>query len=303
VVGGFQGAKAPQPRLYQYAGASPLVWPLQALKVMAVTKSESRPLAHSPTRPLAHVLACGRMGEQPELPVQPSTTRPRAHDGADIDDYTLDVTAAAALLGRSENTVRRLIREGELPAWQVHGPQTLEYRLRKADVLDVRQRRSTKAPTHPLTHAPTHAPTHPLVHEHERVGASDAGASQPAASPVSAAAAGVAGVQALIEQATAPLVEANRHLQEANERLSAQLVSQAEELGRLRERLAAAEVVDEAGAVGKQLSTPLGTAQGSHDRGALWDELAAHVRPAPSRPQPEPQPPPRRSLIHRLLRR
>jgi len=195
------------------------------------------------------------MREPPELPLQPPTTRSRAHDKEDADDYVLDVTAAAALLGRSENTVRRLIREGELPAWQVQGTQALEYRLREADVLDVRRRRSTKTPTHPLTYS--------LAHERAEV--SDEGEPQPTASLVNTATAGVAGVQALIEQATAPLVEVNRRLQDANERLSAQLVSQAEDLGRLRERLAATEAVDEA--------------------------------------RPLPEPPLRRSLIQRLLRR
>jgi len=241
------------------------------------------------------------MREPPKLPLQPPTTRSRAHDKEDADDYVLDVTAAAALLGRSENTVRRLIREGELPAWQVQGTQALEYRLREADVLDVRRRRSTKAPTHPLTHSPAHSLTRTLAHE--RADLSDGEEPQPAASPVNAAAAGVAGVQALIEQATAPLTEANRHLQDANERLSAQLVSQAEELGRLRERLAAAEVVDDARVVQEQMSTPPVSAQGSDDHGALWDGLAAHAQPVPPQLQLEPEPSPRRSLIQRLLHR
>jgi len=241
------------------------------------------------------------MREPTELPLQPPTTRSRAHDKEDADDYVLDVTAAAALLGRSENTVRRLIREGELQAWQVHGPQALEYRLREADVLDLRRRRSTKAPTHPLTHSPAHSSTRPLAHQRAEV--SDGGEPQPTASPVNAAAAGVAGVQALIEQATAPLVEANRRLQDANERLTEQLVSQAEELGRLRERLAAAEVVDEAAAVEEQPGTSARVARDSDNRGALWDELAAYARPSPPQPQHKPEPPPRRSLIRRLLHR
>ncbi len=101
------------------------------------------------------------MEEPPEPPTQAPTTHPRAHNGADLDGYALDVTFAAALLGRSENTVRRLIREGELPARQVHGAQALEYRLREADVLDVRRHRSTKALTHPLTHSAAQSPTRP----------------------------------------------------------------------------------------------------------------------------------------------
>jgi len=220
---------------------------------------------------------------------EPPATRPRAHDSKDMSAYTLDVAAAATQLGRSENTVRRLIRAGDLPAMQVQGTRSLEYRLREADVCEALGRLDALAPSHSRAHG--------------RVGTSGEGKPHPSANAVSTAAAGVAGVQALIEQATAPLIAANRRLQDANERLTDQLMGQAEELGRLRERLHAAEVVDEAQPEEGLLGTPMSAARRFDDRSALWDELAAHVQPAPAMPQPAPEPPTRRSLIQRLLRR
>lgn len=259
-------------------------------------------LHDAPTRPRAHVLACDPMEELCEPPIQSPTTRPRAHDGVGMSDGTLDVTAAAKLLGRSENTVRRLIRAGELPADQVNGTRAVEYRLREADVRDALGRLGAKASSRSWARGRLDAYTHDgrAGASHDgRVGASSGG-EVPA--PTSAAAAGVAGVQALIEQATAPLVEANRRLQDANERLTDQLMRQAEEVGRLRERQKDAEVVRTTQPAEGHLGTPPSPAPRSDDPGALWAALAAHVRPALA-PPPAPAPVPtlRRSLLWRLL--
>jgi len=254
------------------------------------THAPTHPRTHAPTHPRTHVLACDLMGEPCEPPNQSPTTRPRTHDDAGVDAYTLDVTAAATLLGRSENTVRRLIRAGELPADQVNGTRAVEYRLREADVRDALGRLGTKASSRSWARGRLDA----YMHD-GRVGTSSVGE---APAPTSAAAAGVAGVQALIEQATAPLVEANRRLQDANERLTDQLMRQAEELGRLREHQKDAEAVRTTQPAEGHMDTPSSRAPRSDDPGALWAALAAHVRPPPAAP-PEPTPVPtlRRSLL------
>jgi len=229
-----------------------------------------------------------------ESPIQSPTTRPRTHDGVGVSDDTLDVATAARLLGRSENTVRRLIRTGELPADQVNGTRAVEYRLREADVRDALGRLDAKASSRSWARGRLDAYTHD-----GRVGTSSVGE---APAPTSAAGAGVAGVQALIEQATAPLVEANRRLQDANERLTDQLMRQAEELGRLRERQKDAEAVRTTQPAEGHMDTPSRRAPRLDDPGALWAALAAHVRPAPTLPEePMPVPTLRRSLLWRLL--
>ncbi len=234
------------------------------------------------------------MREPGEPPIQSPTTRPRAHDGGDVSDDTLDVTAAAKLLGRSENTVRRLIRAGELPADQVHGTRAVEYRLREADVHDALGRLGAKASSRSWARGRLDAHIHDGYMGTSSVGEAPA--------PTSAAAAGVAGVQALIEQATAPLIEANRRLQDANERLTDQLMRQAEELGRLRERQKDAEAVRTTQPAEGHMDTPARPAPRPDDPGALWAALAAHVRPAPAAPPASaPVPTPRRSLLWRLL--
>jgi excisionase family DNA binding protein len=248
----------------------------------------------STARPRVHVLACDLMGKPYEPPIQSPTTRPRTHDGVGVGDDTLDVAAAAKMLGRSENTVRRLIRAGDLPADQVHGTRAVEYRLREADVRDALGRLGAKASSRPWARGRLDA------YDNGRVNASSV-ADAPA--PTSAAAAGVAGVQALIEQATAPLIEANRRLQDANERLTDQLMSQAEELGRLRERLDAAESVGATQPDQEPPAMPASDAPHSHDPDALWDMLATHTRPTPTITQPTPVPPYRRSFLRRLLNR
>ena len=235
------------------------------------------------------------MEEPGESPIQSPTTRPRTHDGAGVGAYTLDVAAAARLLGRSENTVRRLIRAGELPADQVYGTRAVEYRLREADVRDALGRLGAKASSRSWARGRLDA------YNDGRVGASSVSA---APAPTSAAAAGVAGVQALIEQATAPLIEANRRLQDANERLTDQLMRQAEEVGRLRERQKDAEAVRTTQPAEGHADRPADHAPRSDDPVALWATLAAHVRPAPALPEePTPVLSPRRSFLRRLLRR
>lgn len=89
----------------------------------------------------------------------------------DTRAYTLSVAAAAAQLGRSENTVRRLIRQRLLAATLVPGERGDVYRLRPEDVEDARGRldahmvsrsatqapMSAQAPRRPATQAPMSA--------------------------------------------------------------------------------------------------------------------------------------------------
>lgn len=152
-----------------------------------------------------------------------ASTPPRVH--ADSDAYTLTTAEAAAILGRSEGTVRRLIRTGQLPAVPVEGERTTEYRLRAEDVHDA--------------HGRTNAYATRRVRVRERVTPVDA-------SPLDAPAEemrptrqdATAGMQAFIDQAivsaTTPLATDLAEARRTIERL-------ATENGALRERLAHAE--------------------------------------------------------------
>lgn len=84
----------------------------------------------------------------------------RTHSGADTDvqAFTLSVAEAAIQLGKSDDTIRRLIRAGDLPAMRVQGARTVEYRLRPEDVQDAQGRIRAYAGAHVGTHAPMHAP-------------------------------------------------------------------------------------------------------------------------------------------------
>ena len=222
---------------------------------------------------------------------------------ARIDDL-LDVTAAATLLGRSENTVRRLIREGDLPAHQVQGARSVEYRLRSADVHRYLECLDAKAPSHPPTHGRLDDKASRRLDAYGRdeyVGVSEGMAPS---IPGTAAAAGIAGVQALIEQATAPLLAENRRLQEANERLMERMLQQAEELGRLREHLTTLEEAQAEQAERVATAAPSSDRSQEDDCQALGEDLAARIPPgAPSPPLTMSDRPPRRSVLARVLRR
>jgi len=74
----------------------------------------------------------------------------------DTRAYTLSV-AAAAQLGRSENTVRRLIRQGVLAATLVPGERGDVYRLRPEDVEDARGRLDAHMVSRSVTQPPMSA--------------------------------------------------------------------------------------------------------------------------------------------------
>jgi len=166
-----------------------------------------------------------------------ATTPPRVHASidvhADVDAsmaYTLTTTEAAAILGRSEGTVRRLIRTGHLPAVETAGERTTEYRLRAEDVHDI--------------HGRVNAYTTRRVRDRGRVTRVDASPAEPG-EPVDAHPARVdatirtAGMQALIDQAivsaTAPLAAELAEARRTIERLAV-------ENGTLAERLRALDV-------------------------------------------------------------
>ncbi len=75
----------------------------------------------------------------------------------DTRAYTLSVAAAAAQLGRSENTVRRLIRQRLLAATLVPGERGDVYRLRPEDVEDARGRLDAHMVSRSATQAPMSA--------------------------------------------------------------------------------------------------------------------------------------------------
>ena len=52
----------------------------------------------------------------------------------DGHDYTLSVDEAAAILGKSVETVRRYARSGRLPSMRVQGDRIIEYRFRPDDL-------------------------------------------------------------------------------------------------------------------------------------------------------------------------
>ncbi len=54
----------------------------------------------------------------------------------DGQDYTLSVEDAAAILGKSVETVRRYARSGRLPSMRVQGERIIEYRFRPDDLQD-----------------------------------------------------------------------------------------------------------------------------------------------------------------------
>ncbi len=162
-----------------------------------------------------------------------ASTPPRVH--ADSDASTLTTAEAAAILGRSEGTVRRLIRAGQLPAVAVEGERTTEYRLRADDVHDAHGRMNAYATRRvrvrervtPVDASPLDAPPLDAPAEEMRPTRQDA----------------TAGMQAFIDQAivsaTTPLASELAEARRTIERL-------ATENGTLRERLAHAEVAQDA---------------------------------------------------------
>ncbi len=155
-----------------------------------------------------------------------ASTPPRVH--ADSDAYTLTTAEASAILGRSEGTVRRLIRAGHLPAVAVEGERTTEYRLRAEDVHDA--------------HGRVNAYATRRVRVRERVTPVDASPLDSPEEPRPARLDATAGMQAIIDQAivsaTAPLATELADARRTIERL-------ARENGMLRERLAHAERVQD----------------------------------------------------------
>lgn len=134
------------------------------------------------------------------------------------------------MLGRSEGTVRRLIRAGHLPAVAVEGERTTEYRLRAEDVHDAHGRVNAYATRRvrgrerviPVDASPLTPPALDAPAEETRPTRHDA----------------TAGMQAFIDQAivsaTAPLATELAEARRTIERLAV-------ENGALRERLTHAE--------------------------------------------------------------
>jgi len=158
-----------------------------------------------------------------------ASTPPRVH--ADSDASTLTTAEAAAILGRSEGTVRRLIRTGQLPAVAIEGERTTEYRLRAEDVHDA--------------HGRVNAYATRRIRVRERVTHVDASPLNAPLDTLPVRMDATAGMQAFIDQAivsaTAPLATELAEARRTIERL-------ATENGTLRERLAHAESARDASA-------------------------------------------------------
>jgi len=172
-------------------------------------------------------------------PAPDASERVDVLSSTETSTYTLTVAEASALMARSEGTVRRLIRTGELPAAMVQGERTEEYRLRLADVEDMRGRlnaQTTKRPRSQAHDERMDALTTRRVRVHdEDQGLMDASEGQESAQALAQHPVVQALIQATVEQATAPLVE-----QIAGK--DATIERQAEELGRER---ALRQVADE----------------------------------------------------------
>lgn len=244
-------------------------------------------------------------------------------EGVDTSAYTLTVADVANLIHKSENTIRRLIRDGDLPAIQVQGERLLEYRLREQDVEEGRARLTIQAPKHSRTRSNAQAFKH--LDAHERVSASD---EQRALSADVAA----TNMQRLVESIVAPLADANRRLQEANERLATEKGEIAGELAEVRRRAQDAEQARDALQMrvwaletttaaterpepsnGPKMQESLsGTAGQGSDAGdsALWATIAAKAAAVPEAmtqafevlEAAQPDDPPRRGLLARLFR-
>jgi excisionase family DNA binding protein len=141
-------------------------------------------------------------------------------DDADVRAYTLSVAEAAERLGKSADTVRRYIRAGDLPALRVQGERLVEYRLRPEDVQSM------------------HARMHAYVGARLDRQAPDARLAHVPEAPASP---GIAAAEALLERLVAPLAAELARRDGVIAEKDAQLVAQAEDLGRLREQARVAE--------------------------------------------------------------
>jgi len=143
-------------------------------------------------------------------PASDASERVDVMSSPETSTYTLTVAEAAALMARSEGTVRRLIRTGELPAAMVHGERTEEYRLRQSDVDDMRGRlnaQTTKRQRGQAHDERVDALTIRRVRVHDEDQALvDASGGQESAQALVQHPALQALIMATVEQATAPLV-------------------------------------------------------------------------------------------------
>ncbi len=138
----------------------------------------------------------------------------------DLHAFTLTVDEAAALLGKSADTVRRYVRQGRLAAERVQGERTIEYRLSPADVEDLLGRQDAVEANTSADPSPTTTPADPRPEAREgRVQAGTDARMQ---------------VQALMQAVVQPLVDDLRQARERTEQL-------ASENAVLRERLRVAE--------------------------------------------------------------
>jgi len=148
------------------------------------------------------------------------------HPGARVStDAGLAVDEAAAHAGVSDRTIRRALKAragdaGYLPSWRVKGPRGSEYRIAAAALDEWMGRREA------LDGETGQAGKTGTLDSQDRL-------TRP---PVQSA-----GVQVIIEQLMAPLVEANKHQATELTRLQEITRQQAEALGRERHRAEVAE--------------------------------------------------------------
>ncbi len=150
------------------------------------------------------------------------------HAGAGLSsDAGLAVDEAAAHAGVSDRTIRRALKArpgtaGHLPSWRVKGPRGSEYRISPVEV-DLWMGRRDALDALNADGEDGHAGT---------LDSADMLTRPPVQS---------AGVQVIIEQLMAPLVEANKHQATELARLQEITRQQAEALGRERHRAEVAE--------------------------------------------------------------
>jgi len=148
------------------------------------------------------------------------------HAGAGLsNDAGLAVDEAAAHAGVSDRTIRRALKArgghaGHLPSWRVKGPRGSEYRISLAALDEWMGRRDA------LDSDTTNTGQDSTLDSQDML-------TRP---PVQSA-----GVQVIIEQLMAPLVEANKHQATELTRLQEITRQQAEALGRERHRADVAE--------------------------------------------------------------
>jgi len=149
--------------------------------------------------------------------------RTDADDLPALHAFSLTVDEAAALLGKSADTVRRYIRQGRLASERVQGERTIEYRLSPADVEDLLGRQDAVEATTSADPSPATTPAMPADARPEaREGRVPAGTDARMQ------------LQAVMQAVVQPLVDDLRQARERTEQL-------ASENAVLRERLRVAE--------------------------------------------------------------